>query len=60
MIPAFDRPLRRLDWAPLLALGLLVAASVVLVLQQWLYHHERQQHLDRERTCRECPSPATE
>jgi hypothetical protein len=57
---ADDRALRRLDWAPRLALAVFIAAGAVMVLQQWLYQNEHRRHLDRERACRECPAKAPE
>jgi hypothetical protein len=57
---ADDRALRRLDWTPRLALAVFIAASAVMVLQQWLYHHEHRRYLDRERACQECPSKDSE
>ena len=60
MITALERDLRRMYWPPRLALGLLIAAIGVLVVQQRLHHSERQDHLLRARDCRVCATPPTE
>ena len=60
MTTALDRKLGRMVWPPLLALGLLIAASTVLIFQQRSLASERRHHLQRAHDCRECLTPATE
>lgn len=54
MNTAIDRKVRRMFWPPLLALGLLIAASAALISQQRQLHGERQTNLLRAHDCREC------
>lgn len=58
MIPA-SHPRRR-DWSQMFALGLLLAACVVLFTQQRRLDDERAARQAREQACRDCTSPLPE